>query len=257
MEHMGLLQDKVVLITGATSGIGRASAKLFSAEGAKVAITGRRAAEGEDVVADIAAADGEAMFIQADLSAVASIPAIVSQVVAKFGRLDCAFNNAGVSGGGPIESVDEQTWDRVIDTNLKAAFFCLKAEVEQMKRQGGGGAIVFNASVLANIGAVGTSLYSASKGGIVSMARAAAVELGPHRIRVNSLNPSITRTPMTSGRIVVKEDGSMTHPLAVGIPLGRIAEAEEMAQAALFLLSDRASYVDGQALVVDGGQSAF
>lgn len=254
---MGLLQDKVVLITGGTSGIGRASARLFASEGAKVAITGRRATEGEEVVAEILDANGQAMFVQADLGTVADIPGIIAQVVSKFGRLDCAFNNAGVSGGGPIETLDEQIWDRIIDTNLKASFFCLKAEVEQMKRQGGGGAIVFNASVLANIGAAGTSIYSASKGGIVSMARAAAVELGPAGIRVNSLNPSITRTPMTSGRIVTKDDGSLAHPLAVGIPLARLAEAEEMAQTALFLLSDRASYVNGHALVVDGGQSAF
>jgi NAD(P)-dependent dehydrogenase (short-subunit alcohol dehydrogenase family) len=253
---MRLLEEKVVLITGGTSGIGRASAKLFAQEWAKVAITGRRAAEGEDVVAEILSAGGEAIFIQADLGAVANIPRIVSQVVSKFGRLDCAFNNAGISGGGPIETLDEQTWDRIIDTNLKAAFFCLKAEVEQMKRQGGGGTIVFNGSVLANIGAVGTSIYSASKGGIVSMARAAAVELGPHGIRVNSISPAVTRTPMTSPRIVTRGDGSLTHPLAGGIPLGRLAEAEEMAQAALFLLSDRASYVNGHALVVDGGQSA-
>lgn len=140
---MGLLEGKVVLITGGTSGIGRASAKLFSREGANVALTGRRAAEGEEVVAEILAAGGEAIFIQTDLGTVASIPEIVSQVVSKFGGLNCAFNNAGVSGGGPIETLEEPVWDRIIDTNLKAVFFCLKAEVEQMKRQGGGGAILF------------------------------------------------------------------------------------------------------------------
>jgi NAD(P)-dependent dehydrogenase (short-subunit alcohol dehydrogenase family) len=254
---MGLLQNKVVLVTGGTSGIGRTSAVLFAKEGAKVAITGRRETEGKEVVAEIEAARGQAIFIQADLMVIESIPSVVANVVAKFGRLDCAFNNAGVAGGGRIETLDEPTWDRIINSNLKAAFFCMKAEVEQMKRQGGGGAILFNASVLANIGAVGTSVYSASKGGIVSMARAAAVELGPIGIRVNCLNPSITRTPMTSARIVTKEDGSETHPLAANIPLGRLAEADEMAQAALFLLSDLSSYVNGHALIVDGGQSAY
>lgn len=254
---MGLLQDKVVLVTGGTSGIGRASAILFAQEGAKVAITGRRAAEGEEVVSEISASGGQAMFVQADLGVIDGIPGIIAQVAAQYGRLDCAFNNAGITAGGPIETLDEQIWDRVVDTNLKASFFCLKAEVEQMKRQGSGGAILFNASVLANIGAVGTSIYSASKGGVVAMARAAAVELGPVGIRVNCLNPSITRTPMTSARMVTKDDGTLSHPLAVDIPLGRLAEAEEMARAALFLLSDHASYVNGQALVVDGGQSAF
>src|SRR5438876_1064971 len=118
------------------------------------------------------------------------------------------------------------------------------------------GSIVFNSSILAQLGAPGTSIYSASKGGIDALTRAAAVELGPFNIRVNSVNPSITRTPMTTGRITKNADGSESHPLAVGIPLGRLAEPEEMAQVALFLLSDRASYVSGQSIVVDGGQSA-
>jgi NAD(P)-dependent dehydrogenase (short-subunit alcohol dehydrogenase family) len=251
---MGLLEGKVALVTGGTSGIGRASALLFAQEGAKVALTGRRSAEGEAVVAEIRQAGGEAIFIEADLSHTDRIPGIVDRVVSEYGRLDVAFNNAGVAGGGPIETLDEATWDTIIDTNLKAAFFCLKAEAAQMKRQGGG-AIVFNGSVLANIALPGTSIYSASKGGISSLTRAAAVELGPFGIRVNSVNPSITRTPMTADRIVASE-GVESHPFAAGIPLGRLAEPEEMAQVALFLLSDRASYVNGQAVVVDGGQSA-
>lgn len=253
---MGLLEGKVALVTGGTSGIGRASAVLFAKEGAKVALTGRRAAEGEAVVAEIVAAGGEAIFIQADLSQTDTIPGVVAEVVAKYGRLDAAFNNAGVSGGGPLDTLTEGVWDKVVDTNLKAAFFCLQAEAAQMKRQGGGGSIVFNGSVLASIALPGTSIYSASKGGVVSLARAAAVELGPVGIRVNSINPSITRTPMTEGRIVTDADGKTSHPYAAGIPLGRLAEPEEMAEVALFLLSDRASYVNGQAIVVDGGQSA-
>ena len=253
---MGLLEGKVALVTGGTSGIGRASAVLFAKEGAKVALTGRRAAEGEAVVAEIVVAGGEAIFIQADLSQTDTIPGVVAEVVAKYGRLDAAFNNAGVSGGGPLDTLTEGVWDKVVDTNLKAAFFCLQAEAAQMKRQGGGGSIVFNGSVLASIALPGTSIYSASKGGVVSLARAAAVELGPVGIRVNSINPSITRTPMTEGRIVTDADGKTSHPYAAGIPLGRLAEPEEMAEVALFLLSDRASYVNGQAIVVDGGQSA-
>lgn len=252
---MGLLEGKVALVTGGTSGIGRASAVLFAREGAKVALTGRRAAEGEAVVAEIAAAGGEALFIQSDLTRIDGIPGLIDQVVARFGRLDAAFNNAGISGGGPLETLDEARWDSLADTNLKAQFFALKAEAAQMKKQGGG-AILFNGSVLAGIAAPGTSIYSATKGGIVSLARAAAVELGPHGIRVNSVNPSITRTEMTQGRIVKNPDGTESHPLAVGIPLKRLAEPEEIAQVALFLLSDRASYVNGQAIIVDGGQSA-
>jgi NAD(P)-dependent dehydrogenase (short-subunit alcohol dehydrogenase family) len=253
---MGLLNGKVVLVTGGTSGIGRASAILFAQEGAKVAFTGRRAAQGKAVVAEIEAAGGDALFIEADLTDIGGIPAIIDSVVARYGRLDCAFNNAGVSGGGPLETIDEPLWDMVVDTNLKAQFFCLKAQAAQMKKQGTGGSIVFTGSVLASSFLPGTNVYSASKAGIVSLAGAAAVELGPLGIRVNSINPSITRSEMTQGLIVKSADGSESHPYAIDVPLGRIAEAEEMAQVALFLLSDRASYVSGQALIVDGGQSA-
>jgi NAD(P)-dependent dehydrogenase (short-subunit alcohol dehydrogenase family) len=254
---MRLLEGKVALITGGTSGIGRASALLFAREGAKVALTGRQSAEGEAVVAEISAAGGAAMFIRADLAETANIPGIIDSVVAAYGRLDCAFNNAGSSVAGPIETLDEAAWDGVVDINLKAAFFCLKAEAAQMKRQRSG-AILFNGSVLANIAFPGSSIYSASKGGISSLMRAAAVELGPYGIRVNSVNPSITRTPLTTSRITAGADGAETHPYApVGaIPLRRLAEPEEMAQIALFLLSDRASYVTGHALIADGGQSA-
>jgi len=190
------------------------------------------------------------------LAKTSGISGLVTEVVSRYGRLDCAFNNAGVSGGGPIETLDEKTWDSVIDTNLKSAFFCLKAQVIQMKAQGTGGSIVFTASALANIGAVGTSIYSASKGGVVAMARAAAVELGPAGIRVNTINPSVTLTPMTAPRVTKGVAGKLEHPFGVGIPLGRLAEAEEMAQVAAFLLSDRSSYINGQAIVVDGGQTA-
>ncbi len=253
---MGLLENKVVLITGGTSGIGKASAILFAREGAKVAFTGRQAQAGAEVVATIEQFGGSALFIPIDLTHTDAIAAAIAGVVAKYGRLDAAFNNAGVSGGGPIETLTEAVWDHIVDTNLKAAFFCLQAEVAQMKRQGGG-AILFNGSVLAKIAQPGTSIYSASKGGIVSLAQAAAVEFGPLGIRVNSINPSITRTPMTDARISLDANGKASHPFGVGIPLGRLAEPEEMAEAALFLLSDRASYITGQALVVDGGQSAM
>jgi NAD(P)-dependent dehydrogenase (short-subunit alcohol dehydrogenase family) len=187
---MGLLEGKVALVTGGTSGIGRASAVLFAQEGAKVVLTGRRAAQGKAVAAEIEAAGGDALFIQADLTEIGGIPAIIDKAVERYGRLDCAFNNAGATGIGPLETLDEPLWDTIIDTNLKAQFFCLKAQAAQMKKQGNGGSIVFTGSVLASIALPGTNIYSASKGGIVSLARAAAVELGSFGIRVNSINPS-------------------------------------------------------------------
>ena len=251
---MGLLEGKVVLVTGGTSGIGRASAILFAREGAKVALTGRRSAEGEAVVKEIEAEGGEAFFVVADLSRIEDIQPMVDSVVARFGRLDCAFNNAGVSGMAALENFDEAGWDSVLDTNVKAAFFCLQAQAAQMKRNGGG-AIVFNASVLAHVALPGTTVYGASKGALTALTRAAAVELGPFGIRVNSINPSVTKTPMTTAFMETHADGAETHPFATGIPLGRLAEPEEMAKATLFLLSDLASYVNGHALIVDGGQS--
>lgn len=255
---MSLLVGKVALVTGGTSGIGRASAILFAQEGAKVALTGRRKEEGEAVVAEIKEAGGEATYIQADLTDIGRIPEIISTAVARYGRLDCAFNNAGIAGIGTIDELDEDTWDRVTDMNLKAAFFCLKAEAAEMKRIGGG-SIVFNSSVLAQIAFPGTSVYSAGKGGIDALTRAAAVELGPFGIRVNAINPSITRTPLTTGHIDKDSEGRETHPFAPlgAIPLRRLAEPEEMAQVALFLLSRRASYVSGQTVIVDGAQSVM
>jgi NAD(P)-dependent dehydrogenase (short-subunit alcohol dehydrogenase family) len=256
---MGLLDGKVALVTGGTSGIGAASAVLFAKEGAKVVLTGRRAAAGELIVDQIKAASGDAVFVQAELNAIEKIPDLIAAVVEHYGRLDVAFNNAGTATGGPLNTMNESEWDRVIDTNLKSAYFCLKAQAEQMKAQGSRGSIVFNGSVLAGIAFPGTSIYSASKGGITALARAAAVELGPLGIRVNSVNPSITRTPLTTGMIYTSADGAESHPFAPAnsVPLGRLAEPEEIAEAALFLLSDRASYINGHALVVDGGQSVM
>jgi NAD(P)-dependent dehydrogenase (short-subunit alcohol dehydrogenase family) len=251
-----LLHDKVALITGGTSGIGRASALIFAREGARVAVTGRRHAAGQETVDEITAGGGQAVFIQSDLYDTAAAPHVINQVVDRFGHLDVAFNNAGVPGTGPLDSLDLEQWNAVNDANLRAAFLYLKAEAAQMQHQGFG-SILFNGSVLATIARPGTIAYSASKGGVVALARAAAVELGPDGIRVNSINPSITDTPMTHDRITIDADGNATHPYADGVPLGRLAQPEEIAEVAAFLLSDRASYLTGQAVIVDGGQSAY
>lgn len=252
---MGLLNDKVVLVTGGTSGIGRAAAVLFAEEGAKVAITGRRAEVGEQVVDEISKAGGEALFIRADATDVAGAGDVVRRTVAHFGRLDAAFNNAGTAMVGPLTELDEKTWDVLVDGNLKSTFFYLQAEAAQMKRQKEGGSIVLNGSVFAELGIEGISIYSASKGGVTALARAAAVELGPDGIRVNSVNPTVIRTPLTENGITRNEDGTEYHPHGEKILLGRLGEPEEVANATLFLLSDLSSYITGQTLMVDGGQS--
>jgi NAD(P)-dependent dehydrogenase (short-subunit alcohol dehydrogenase family) len=220
-----------------------------------VAITGRRAEVGEQVVDEISKAGGEALFIRADATDIAGAGDVVRRIVEHFGRLDAAFNNAGTAMVGPLTELDEKTWDVLVDGNLKSTFFYLQAEAAQMKRQKEGGSIVLNGSVFAELGIEGISIYSASKGGVTALARAAAVELGPDGIRVNSVNPTVIRTPLTESGITRNEDGTEYHPHGEKIPLGRLGEPEEVANATLFLLSDLSSYITGQTLMVDGGQS--
>ena len=251
------LDEKVILVTGATSGIGKASAILFAQNGAKVAVVGRRTEEGEAVVAEIAKEGGSAVFIQADLADLNSIVPIVDSVVKKFGRLDAAFNNAGMGNGRKL--IAERTaaeWDTLFDLNLKSAFFCLQAQVAQFRKQKSGGSILFNASILGSVGFTGTVIYGVTKGGIITLARGAAVELGPENIRVNTVSPAITRTAMTAVGYVKGADGNDTHPMDALTPLRRSAEPIEIAQAASFLLSDRASFITGHDLVIDGGLTA-
>jgi NAD(P)-dependent dehydrogenase (short-subunit alcohol dehydrogenase family) len=262
MQTMGMLTGKVVLVTGATSGIGTESARLFAKEGARLALVGRRREQGEALALELVESGAEAVFLEVDLADTDSLAGMMARIVDRFGRLDAAFNNAGKSAGrGGIEMRSVEGWDALNSINLRSAFFCMQAQVTQFRRQAAGnrkngGAIVFNASVLASIGQFGTAMYSATKGGLVAMARAAAVELGPESIRVNTVSASITRTPMTISSFVSGADTATEHPIVASTPLRRVAEPAEIAQGALFLLSDRASYITGHDLVIDGGLSA-
>jgi NAD(P)-dependent dehydrogenase (short-subunit alcohol dehydrogenase family) len=249
---MNILQDKVALVTGATSGIGRETAILFASEGAKVVVAGRRSEEGEEVAALIRKAGGTAKFIRADVSKAPEVEHLVNETLAVYGRLDIAFNNAGTEGAfAPLAEQTEALFDETININLKGAFLSLKYEAAVMKP---GSSIIFNSSIVAAIGFAGTTVYSASKGGVNSLARAAAIEVAKAGIRVNVISPGITLTAMATR--VFGDDQSVLNTGANLQPLGRAGQPIDMAQAALFLASDQSSLITGQVLSVDGGFTA-
>ena len=245
------LQGKVALITGGTSGIGRDSAVLFAKAGAKVVVAGRREVEGKETVDLIRAAGGDGLFVKADVSKAADADAMVQKTVEKFGRLDVAFNNAGIEGHWlPIIEQSEEDWDRTIDINLKGVWLCLKYEIRQMLKQGGGGAIVNMASVAGMMGLAGAATYSASKHGVIGLTKSAALETARSGIRINVVCPAVIETPMADRAY---EDPGV-HKFVLGLhPVGRFGKAGEISEAVLWMCSERASFMTGQSLVLDGG----
>ncbi len=237
-------QGKVALVTGGNSGIGKATALAFAAEGAKVVIAARREQEGAWVVEQIELAGGEAHFVRTDVSNEADVDAMVRQTVGRFGRLDYAFNNAGVGGGGgPIHESESADWDRIVGINLKGVWLCMKYEIAYMKGQGFG-AIVNNSSTAGVAGYTNNAIYAASKFGVNGLTMSAAVEYADQGIRINAVCPGWTLTPMV---------GEPESQALDETPQKRIAAPEEIAEAALWLFSDAASFVTGVALPVDGG----
>ncbi len=245
------LQDKVALVTGGTSGIGRDAAVLFAKSGAKVVVAGRREAEGKETVEMIRAAGGDGLFVKTDVSKAAEVEALVRKTVEKFGRLDVAFNNAGIEGNWvPITGQSEEDWDRTIDINLKGVWLCLKYEIRQMLKQGGGGAIVNMASVAGLIGSAGAATYAASKHGVMGLTKAAALETARSGIRVNVVCPAVIETAM-SERLFGEPEANK---FALGLhPIGRFGTPSEISEAVLWMCSDRASFMTGQSIVLDGG----
>ena len=250
---MNILKDKVALVTGATSGIGREAAILFGSEGAKVVVIGRRRDEGEEVAALIRKAGGTAKFIQVDVSKADQVERLIKETVSTFGTLNVAFNNAGIEGkfGVPVAELPEAAFDDLVAINLKGAFLSLKYEAAVMPP---GSSIIFNSSIVADVGFPGATAYAATKGGVNALARSAALELAKTGIRVNVLSPGVTITDMS--RRALGDDQSIQNLAANLMPLARAAQPIEMAQAALFLASDQASYITGQVLRVDGGYTA-
>jgi NAD(P)-dependent dehydrogenase (short-subunit alcohol dehydrogenase family) len=245
---MGKLNGKVALITGAASGIGRASALLFAKEGAKVAIADWAPKGGRETAKMIKEAGGEAIFIEADVSQAADVERMVKTTVDTYGRIDILYNNAGIMGtSGPTAKATEENWDLVLGTNLKGVFLGSKYAIPVMLTQGGG-VIINTASITGFAGSPDLAAYGASKGGVIQLTKAVALEYADQNIRVNCICPGIIRTPMSEAEGLTVEGDF--------IPQRRIGQAEDVARAALYLASDDSAYVTASSLVIDGGWTA-
>jgi NAD(P)-dependent dehydrogenase (short-subunit alcohol dehydrogenase family) len=246
-----LLSAKVVLVTGAGSGIGQATALTMAREGASVVIADRDEAAGTATLEMITGQGGRGLTIIVDTSQARGVETLVRRAVDCFGRVDCAVNNAAVRG--PVVLTAEHTeenWDRIVSTNLKGVWLCMKFEIGQMLRQGGG-AIVNIASNFGLVGSPGRSAYSASKHGVVGLTKAAALEYARRNIRVNAVCPGPTRTPFMES--MLRERPEVLPALEAAQPIGRVAQSSEIAEAVVWLCSERASFVNGASLPVDGG----
>ena len=229
------LKNKVVIVTGASSGIGAASAMAFAKEGAFVVLADVKVSRGEELVGRIQSEDGKAIFIKCDVSVENDIKNMVAKTIEKFGRLDCAFNNAGVEGD---------------QANLKGVWLCMKYQIQEMLKNGGG-AIVNCSSIAGVVGFSGLPAYVASKHGVIGLTKTAALEFAQKNIRVNAICPGVIETPMVER--LTHGNRQEASELISGEPLGRIGHPSEIAQAALWLCSDSSSFVTGHPLVVDGG----
>ena len=247
----GDLHGKVALITGGTTGIGRDTAVLFAKHGAKVVFTGRREAEGNETLNLVRAAGGEGLFLKSDVSKTPDVQMMVQKTVEKFGRLDVAFNNAGIEGGWvPLVDQTEENWDQVHNINLKGLWLCLKYEIQQMLKQGGGGAIVNMSSVAGVKGFAGAGVYVASKHGVLGLTKTAALECAAAGIRVNAVCPAVIETPMADRAFA---DPAVSKAVLAQHPLGRFGKPVEVAEAVLWLCSGKSSFTTGQFIAIDGG----
>lgn len=250
---MNALNGKVALITGASSGIGHAAARLFAREGARVVVAARRQKELDELVRAIVQADGQAVALAGDVSDEGFAQALVDLATREFGGLDIAFNNAGTLGdSAPLPEISRSTWDHVIATNLTSAYLAARHQVPAMVARGGGSIIFTSSFVGHTVGFPGMGAYAASKAGLVALAQVLAAEFGAEGVRANALLPGGTDTPMAAGLIATPESRRFLESL---FALKRIASPDEIAKAALFLASDASSFVTGTALLADGGVS--
>ncbi|TFI54555.1 SDR family oxidoreductase [Mastigocladus laminosus UU774] len=246
----GQFDGKVALVTGASSGIGQATAIAFAHAGAKVVVASRRIVEGEETTRSIQEAGGEAIFVKTDVSKASEVETLVDKTLEVYGRLDYACNSAGIPAAGPLMDVSEEDWDQVFNVNLKGTWLCLKYEIKAMLKQGGG-AIVNIGSVGGVVGVAGYASYSATKGGIIALTRSAAMEYAKSSIRINVVSPGAIKTNMLA---TIPSD-ILAHLPEVH-PIGRIGKPEEIAQAVVWLCSDAASFVIGHNMMIDGGYTA-
>lgn len=248
---MSSFEGKVALITGGTSGIGRVTAVAFAREGAKIVVSGRREREGQETVDIIKNAGGEAIFVRTDVAKEKDVEAMVEKTVATYGHLDYAFNNAGIEQlPTPLVEQKEEAFDQIININVKGVWLSMKYEIPEMLKNGRG-AIVNTASVAGLIGVPGIPIYIASKHAVLGLTKSVALEYAKSGIRVNAVSPAAIETDMVD-RFVGKEREARQQ-LAAMHPVGRMGKPEEIADAVIYLCSDKASFITGQSLAVDGG----
>jgi NAD(P)-dependent dehydrogenase (short-subunit alcohol dehydrogenase family) len=246
------------MITGAGSGIGRAAAELFAAEGATVAVVDLVADAAEETVGKITAGGGQALALAANVAVAAEVESAVARAVQELGRLDVLYNNAGVNSAGSVLDATEEDWDRCFAVNAKGTFLCSRAAVPHLEAAGGG-AIVNQGSVAGLVAVPNFAAYCAAKGAVVALTRSMAIDLAGRRIRVNAICPGTVFTPLMEPMLRARGDGDLEAGLAktvVKYPIGRLGTPEEIARVALFLASDEASFMTGSIVTADGGMTA-